>query len=123
SNGTTLNNSVSTNSTLTGSISGASWSSNCKYNSCLSFDGSDDVTTVTNANAIDLNVGLSTGFTWSTWIYPDTAGEGTGGQIFYKGTNTWLRVDTLSGGYLDLEGSLDLATADATVNAAGAVTA
>jgi hypothetical protein len=94
----------------------------CKLNGCLDFDGSDDVATVTNASAIDLNEGLLFGFTMSAWIYPDGAGEGSGGQVFYKGANTWLRVDTLSSGKLDIEGSLDLATSDATLNVSGVVT-
>ncbi len=122
--GITANNDVSANSTVTGSISGATWKTkeNCKLNGCLDFDGTDDVTTVTNTATIDLNDNLASGFTVSTWIYPDTAGEGSGGQIFYKGTNTWLRVDTLSGGKLDIQASLDLATTDATLNASAPIT-
>ena len=122
--GDTANNSVSANSTITGARSGATWKTktNCKINGCLDFDGTDDVVTVTNTNAIDLNVNLASGFTWSAWINPDGAGEGSGGQVFYKGTNTWIRVDTLSGGKMDIQASLDLATTDATKNVTGVVT-
>jgi len=119
--GTTANDAVGANN---GAISGATWKTraDCKLNGCLDYDGTDDVTTITNAASIDLNDNLAASFTMSAWIYPDTAGEGTGGQVFQKGANTWLRVDTLSGGKLDLEGSLDLATADATVNASAVIT-
>ena len=122
--GITANNDVSANSTVTGSVSGATWKTkeNCKLNGCLDYDGTDDVTTITNATTIDLNDNLASGFTASAWIYPDTAGEGSGGQIFYKGTNTWLRVDTLSGGKLDIQASLDLATTDATLNVSAPIT-
>jgi len=88
----------------------------CLAGGCLSFDGSDDDVVVTNASSIDLDAQLAGAFTAQAWIRPNGAGEGTGGQIFYKGTNTWLRVDTLSSGKLDIEASLDLATTDATLN-------
>ena len=116
--GSTANNSNPQLSSLTGSVSGATWfvQNNCKIDGCLDFDGSDDVVTVTNASSIDFDSGLSSAFTIAAWINPDTDGESDQGQIFYKGTNTWCRTDTESGGYTDIECSLDLATTDATVN-------
>ena len=122
--GSTANNRNSTQSTVTGSISGATWKTarDCKLNGCLDYDGTDDVTTVTNATAIDLNDNLAAGFTFSTWVYVDSDGENDVGQIFQKGTNTYLRVDSESGGSVDLEGSLDLATSDATLNLSAALT-
>lgn len=118
---TTLSNAV--DNTFTTSISGASWrtSADCKYNSCLEFDGSDDVATITNANNIDMDIGLSNGFSFSTWFYAHSDGENDTGQIFQKGTNTWCRTDSQSGSSLDIECSLDLATTDASVNIASAV--
>lgn len=106
-----------------GSISGASWQTEdlCLTEKCLRFDGTDDVVTVTNASSIDLDAQLAGAFTFQAWIKPNGAGEGSAGQIFFKGTNTWLRVDTLSGGKLDIEASLDLATTDATLNVSAAV--
>jgi hypothetical protein len=88
----------------------------------LDFDGTDDVITITNATAIDFDTGLATGVTFSGWLNADAAGEGTGGQVFYKGANTWCRVDTLGTTDLDFECSLDLATTDATLNVADALT-
>ncbi len=117
-NGSTANNSNSSQSAITGSISGATWllADNCKYTGCLDFDGSNDVATVTNTSAIDFDSGIASSFTISAWINPDTDGEADTGQIFYKGTNTWCRTDSESGGYVDIECSLDLATTDATLN-------
>lgn len=114
--GSSTNDSSSNNNDV--AISGAAWRNEdfCLANKCLYFDGTDDVATVTNATAVDLNESLASGFTFSAWIRPNGAGEGNGGQVFFKGTNTWMRVDTLSGGNLDIQASLDLATADATLN-------
>lgn len=122
--GTTANNQIAANSSVTGSISGATWftGSNCKYDRCLDFDGTDDVTTVTNANAIDMDVGLSSGFSISTWFNADTDGEGDVGQIFQKGTNTYCRTDTETGGTVSVECNLDLATTPANVNITGVST-
>lgn len=109
---------------IDGAISnGTAWINEdlCLSGKCLYFDGSDDVVTTTQTSAINLSAQLAAGFTFETWIKPFTAGEGTGGQIFFKGTNTWLRVDTLSSGVLDIEGRVDLATTDATLNVASKV--
>lgn len=92
-----------------------------KRNYSLDFDGTDDVVTVSNASPIDIDTNLNRGFTIAAWINPATAGEGTGGQVFNKSTNNWLRVDTLSGGRLDVEANVDLATTDANLNVSSAV--
>ena len=122
--GSTARNGNTAIPSLTGSISGATWKTqvNCQINGCLDFDGTDDVVTVTNATSIDLNDNLASGFTASAWVYADSDGEGDVGQIFQKGTNTYLRVDTQSGSNLDVEASLDLATSDATVNVSTPIT-
>lgn len=119
--GSTANDSIFNNDAT---LTDTTWTTKdlCQAGGCLSFDGSTSVATVTNASPIDLDSQLAGGFTFQAWIRPNSAGEGTGGQIFYKGTNTWLRVDTLSGGSLDIEASVDLATTDATLNIATAVT-
>jgi hypothetical protein len=90
--------------------------SSCKIGNCLDFDGNLDVVTVQSATAIDMDSGLQNGFTFTAWIYADGPGESSAGQIFNKGTNNWLRVDTNFGGNLDIQGNLDLATTDATLN-------
>ena len=117
--GTTANDSGSAG--LSGSISGATWSLDGKYGRALSFDGVDDVTTVTNAPAIDFDNGLSNGVTFSAWVYATSAGEGSLGQVYQKGTNTFLRVKNLSSSTLDVEASLDLTASDATVTVSSAI--
>lgn len=86
-----------------------------KFNGALDFDGSDDVVTITNNTAIDMDGNLAT-FTFGTWINPDSDGESDTGQIFNKGSSTYLRVDSQSGSNLDLECNLDRATTDTNVN-------
>lgn len=124
SNGTTLNNSNPSQWSITASVSGATWlvPNSCKNNTCLNFDGTDDVATITNTAAIDLNDNLAAGFSVSTWFYADTDGENDVGQIFQKGTSTYCRTDSESASRVDIECSLDLATSDATLNIASAVT-
>lgn len=116
--GSTANNAIENQSAVTGTISGATQTtgSSCKFGNCLDFDGSDDVVTVTNTSAIDFDLGLSSGFTISTWFNADSDGEGNAGEIFQKGTNTYCRTDTEGSGYVDIECNLDLATTDANIN-------
>jgi len=105
-----------------GTISGASWvTSGCKFGKCLDFDGASNVATVTQAASINLT--SKTGYTISTWIYPHSSGESDsgGGQIISKGTNTYLRVDTASGGRVKVSGSLDLDTTDASLSISSAI--
>lgn len=119
--GTTLNNQVETQQAITGTISGATWTTgtSCKINNCLDFDGTDDVTTITNTNDIDFDVGLSSGFSFTTWFNADSDGEADTGQIFQKGTNTYCRTDTETASTVSVECNLDLATTDANVNITG----
>jgi len=93
---------------------------NGKYNSSLDFDGTDDQVAVTNADPIDLNVGLTNGFTFSTWVYPNSDGETDVGEIFDKGTNTYCRTDSESGSRVDIECRVDLTT-DAAFNVTSAI--
>lgn len=93
---------------------------NGKYNSSLDFDGTDDIVTVTNSETVDLNSGLSTGFTISTWVYPQSDGETDVGQIFNKGTNTYCRTDSEASSRVDIECRLDLTT-DAAFNVSSAI--
>lgn len=123
--GTTINDSAG--NSLTGTLSGAtpgtcatsgSWFNGVtgRRNYSLDFDGTDDVVTITNANPIDFDSSLSDGVSFCAWVNADSDGENDVGQILFKGTNTYLRVDSQSGGNLDVETSLDLGTTDATVN-------
>lgn len=93
----------------------------CQAVTCLLFDGSNDLVTVTNANSIDLDQALAQGFSVVTWINPKSDGESDAGQIFQKGTNTYLRTSGQSGNRVNLQASLDLATSDATVTISSAV--
>ncbi|OGM33438.1 hypothetical protein A2803_04980 [Candidatus Woesebacteria bacterium RIFCSPHIGHO2_01_FULL_44_21] len=123
--GTTLNNQNTTQATLTGSLSPApTWRTkeNCKDQGCLDFDGTDDVVTVTNADPIDMNVGLLNGFTISAWVNPDTAGEGSAGQIFNKTTTTTTNCALGGSTPFNVTCTLDSAT-DATVTVNGVLPA
>lgn len=114
----------SNGSQVDGAISGgATWrnSSFCVSGGCLLFDGSDDVVTVSQNSRINLSDQLAAAFTYSAWIRPNGAGEGSTGQIFQKGTNNFFRVGNLSSGVLDLVASVDLATSDATLTVTGAI--
>ncbi len=52
----------------TGTVNGATWSASGRYGGALSFDGSNDLVTVADANALD----LTTGMTLSAWLRPTT---------------------------------------------------
>ncbi len=114
-------NSSSQGSTLDGASSGATWSQSGKFGRALSFDGTDDVVTITNSNPIDMDTSLAN-FTYSAWINATGAGENNVGQILQKGASTYLRVDNPSGSNLDVEANLDLATTDANVNVSAPIT-
>ena len=115
-------NSGSQASTIDGVTSNTSRINTGKIKKALDFNGTTSYAQVVNSNAIDFDIGLVSAFTFSGWIYADNAGEGSGGRMFSKGTNTWLRVDTLSGSNLDIEASADLTTTDATVNISTPIT-
>jgi Concanavalin A-like lectin/glucanases superfamily/Domain of unknown function (DUF2341) len=111
-------------SSVDGAISGgATWRGShlCVSGGCLQFDGSDDVVTVSQNSRINLSDQLAAAFTYSTWIRPMGAGEGSAGQVFQKGANNFLRVGNLSSGVMDLVASVDLGTSDATLTVTGAI--
>lgn len=87
-------------------------------------DGAEEIS-ITNSDPIDLNVGLSSGFTWSFWMYTESSDSPTGGHLIRKGPSvtavTDLYTNNASGGFADLVGSLGLASSDATVTASGAL--
>lgn len=114
-------NSGSEKTTLDGT-STAIRSNDGKFGKALDFDGSDDVVTSPINSAINLGKNLVAGFTVSTWVYADSDGEADTGQIFWKGTYTYLRVSGESGSNLNIDASLDLATADATKSLTAPIT-
>jgi hypothetical protein len=98
-------------------ISGAAWKTKelCLFENCLFFDGTDDVVTVTNADSIDMDQALAAGMTYQAWVRVNSDGEGSVGEIFNKGTNTYLRISNEGAdGMGDVEASLALATSNAT---------
>ena len=98
-------------------------SSYCISESCLYFNGIDNVTTITNASSIDFNDSLAIGFTISTWIKPNSLGENSTGHIIDKGPNTYASISAGSSSNLaNLNISLDLATTDATLTITDAIT-
>ena len=114
--------------TASGSMDSSDWLTG-KFNSSLDFDGSDDVVTVTNADPIDLNINLFAGFTFATWIYPNSDGENDAGRIFQKGSNgnttdsssTFCRTSGESGGRVDITCSVNLDTTETNFTVSSAV--
>jgi glucose/arabinose dehydrogenase len=79
---------------LSGTISGAAWTSAGKYGGALSFDGINDWITVADNNLLD----LTTGMTVEAWVFPTASGgwrnilikESAGGEAY----NLYASVDT-----------------------------
>ena len=94
-----------------------------KLNYSLDFDGTDDVVTITNASETDFDEALQNGMTFTAWIYANTDGEDSTGEIFDKGATTFCRTDTESAGSIDLQCSLNLDSggSDATLNVSAAL--
>ncbi len=88
--------------------------SQCIQNKCVSLDGSDDNIVLLNQDEIDLDTDLASGFTIAGWVKVNSDGENDVGKIFWKGTNTYLRVSNQGSGMVDVEASLNLATTNAT---------
>ena len=104
---------------------GTAWKAEdmCVNGKCLFFDGSDDVVTVNNSNSLDFDLGLNNGVTFAVWIKVNSDGEANVGEIFDKGTNTYLRnTNQTADGFADLEAKLDLSTADATASVIKGIT-
>ena len=70
---------VTTND-LTGSLSGAAWTTAGKFGNALSFDGVNDWVTVADANALD----LTTGMTLEAWVFPTANGAGSWRSVVIK---------------------------------------
>jgi len=69
----------------TGTISGASWTTQGRFGKALDFDGVDDVVVVPGAAA--LNPGLA--MTLSAWVYPTTSGS-TPAAILHKEVDAYF---------------------------------
>jgi hypothetical protein len=63
-----------------GTISGATWTTQGKHGSALTFDGVNDWVTVADANALD----LTTGMTLEAWVYPTAGGSGSWRNVIIK---------------------------------------
>jgi hypothetical protein len=64
----------------TGTISGATWTTQGKFDSALTFDGVNDWVTVNDANDLD----FTTGMTLEAWVYPTTSGGGSWRNVIIK---------------------------------------
>jgi hypothetical protein len=92
--GTTLPDSTGTGHT--GTIAGATWTTQGKVAGALVFDGVNDWVTVNDANDLD----FTTGMTVEAWVYPTASGSGSwrnviikeraGGEVF----NLYANADT-----------------------------
>jgi serine protease AprX len=67
----------------TGTISGASWTTQGKYDGALSFDGISNIVNINDSNLLD----LTTGMTLEAWVYP-TSQLGGWRDIVFKGQNS-----------------------------------
>lgn len=99
-----------------GSTSGATVNQSGKIGTSYDFDGTNDIITTANANAIDFDIGLQNGMSYSFWVYANSDGEADLGEMFDKGANTYCRTDTQGTTDLDLECQIDLVTAEANLN-------
>ena len=94
-----------------------------KFSSAGAFD-TDDYITVSNANEIDFDLGLSAGMTFTAWVRPASDGEASIGEIFDKGANNYCRTEnetTISSiTYVDIACNID-GTSDANVSAANSM--
>ncbi len=63
-----------------GTISGATWTTQGKFGSALSFDGVNDWVTVADANTLD----LTTGLTLEAWVFPTAIGSGSWRNVIIK---------------------------------------
>ena len=64
----------------TGTISGASWTTKGKFGNALSFNGTSDWVTISDANDLD----LTTGMTLEAWVYPTALGAGEWRNVLIK---------------------------------------
>jgi hypothetical protein len=64
----------------TGTIAGATWTTQGRFGSALTFDGSNDWVTVADANDLD----LTTGLTLEAWVYPTALGSGNWRTVVMK---------------------------------------
>jgi hypothetical protein len=110
----------STNNINDGALTEAVWqvSDSCVSGRCLLFDGTNDNVSIPAGNSINLNT--ATGYTVCGWINPDSDGEGNTGEWWSKG-NSYMRVDSESGGRVNVTALFDLATTDASYTSVGTI--
>ncbi|QQS39311.1 DUF2341 domain-containing protein [Candidatus Woesebacteria bacterium] len=110
---------VNRNSAAFGSTTAApTWQNEdmCVSGKCIWFDGTDDVATITTSESLNLGNQLTNGFTVQGWYKPNSLGESSNGQLFYKGSATYLRLAAgSSSGVTDIQASLSLSGNSATL--------
>jgi hypothetical protein len=77
---------------LTGTISGATWTSEGRYGGAIEFDGVDDWITVEASPLLD----LTTGMTLEAWVYP-TGGQGAWQAAIVRETSSGLAYALYAG--------------------------
>jgi PKD repeat protein len=76
--GTTLADQTGTGHT--GTITGATWTTQGRFGAALNFDGVNDWVTVNDANDLD----FTTGMTLEAWVYPTASGGGSWRNVLIK---------------------------------------
>ncbi len=109
------------NATLT-SITQNDWVPG-RFGSALNFDASENYATITNTSLIDMNEGLKNAVTYCAWIYARSDGQNGYGQVFRKGSEIYIQTQNLKQqmGYLDIQGTIDLAATDASLVVSNAI--
>jgi hypothetical protein len=64
----------------TGTVSGATWTTQGRFGGALSFDGVNDWVTIADANDLD----ITTGLTVEAWVYPTALGATTWREVVIK---------------------------------------
>ena len=95
----------------------------CVSNGCILFDGVNDMLRIDDHESVNFGEKLNDEFTVQAWIRPLSAGEGSAGAIFQKGTSSYLRLGAGSDSSVaDIVASIDLGTTDATITVDDAIT-
>ena len=85
----------------TGTISGASWTTSGKFGNALSFNGTSNWVTISDANDLD----LTTAMTLEAWVNPTTVNSASR-DVIYKGNDNYYLEATTTNGSLPAGGAI-----------------
>lgn len=85
----------------TGTISGASWTTSGKFGNALSFNGTSNWVTISDANDLD----LTTAMTLEAWVNPTTVNSASR-DVIYKGNDNYYLEATTTNGSLPAAGAI-----------------